>query len=335
MLLALSLWLSSPLRSQETSDSEPTPSEQPTTSIPAQVLIVVGPGGEPKYEERFAQWAAAWKRLSEEAGLTPVMLEPQDDQRQAIESAISDAPVDHDSPHWLIVIAHGSFDQRQAQINLQGSDLTPNRLKELFAKRSDPWVIIQGAASSGPFLEALQGDDRVVITATRGPDESSATRWHGHLLEALGASQQKADLDLDEQVSLWEAFVWASRSVTEEFAAERLIVTEHAVLDDNADGAGSTQEQLVQLQKARQAAVLAGESTSMIATEGIASSRIILLPSPWEKARTAQWRAHRDELEAELIARQRETQDATDEKLLEILDRLSAHYAKIEDDSQE
>lgn len=317
---------------QATTDSvSPTDSFQ---EAPAQVLIVVGPGGDAKYDERFAQWAAAWSRLAEEAGMSPLLLEAAEDQRQQIEAAIASAPSSHTSPHWLIVIAHGSFDQRQAQINLQGPDLTPDQLKRIFDDRDDPWVIIQGAASSGPFLQALQGENRVIITATRGPNESSATRWHGHLLEAVGAGRQEADLDLDEQVSLWEAFVWASRSVEAEFGAERLIVTEHALLDDNADGVGMTQEQLVQLRKERQAAVLAGQSTEAIASEGLLASRIVILPSPWEKARTPQWRLQRDAIEAELIARQRETQDSSDPQLLEILDRLGAHYA-LADESPE
>ena len=42
-------------------------------------------------------------------------------------------------------------------------------------------------------------------------------------------------------MSLWEAFEFARTEVTREYATSNRIATEHAVLDDNGDGEGSTE----------------------------------------------------------------------------------------------
>ena len=52
---------------------------------------------------------------------------------------------------------------------------------------------------------------------------------------------ETADLDKVGRVSLWEAFECARTEVTREYTTSNRIATEHAVLDDNGDGEGSTE----------------------------------------------------------------------------------------------
>lgn len=309
--------------------------ETTLTDEPAPLMLIVrGPGGEERYDQRFAEWSAAWQSLAMQAGMEVKEIGPVEEQRSRITEALEAAPTNPRQPNWLVVIAHGAFDSRQAQINLRGPDFTPAQLAERFNTRGDQWVIIQGSASSGPFLQALSNPRRIVVTATRGPHEASATRWHEYLIAALSTRATESDLDLDEQVSLWEAFVWASRSVTESFETERLVVTEHALLDDNGDGVGSSHQELVSLRNQREAA-LRGEVEDVAdsppmdepSNEGLRAARVVLVPSAWELARSPQWRADRDRLEAELAELRRESADPRDPRLLALLDQLASHYA--------
>jgi hypothetical protein len=49
-----------------------------------------------------------------------------------------------------------------------------------------------------------------------------------------------ADADKDQRVSLLEAFEYARREVQRFYEKDRRLLTEHAVLDDNGDGVGSS-----------------------------------------------------------------------------------------------
>ncbi len=295
--------------------------------------------------------------MGERGGFDVIVVEPSPDQRERLqerldalrrdrspgaaeanESSSDDASAadtpdpaatnrSSDRARWLVLIGHGSYDGRTARFNLQGPDLDPNELGEALAGISGPWVIVQGAASSGPFLEALSGPDRVVITATRSGDESSVARWHRHLLDALADRRGGGDLDQDEQVSVLEAFVSASRAVAAWYGEERRIATEHALLDDDGDGRGATAEQLA----------LPGSATMAERTsnDGRLAARIVLVPSAWERERSSEWLAQRDRLERELIQAKQARDAAPDdaalrERLRAVIDRLADHYRAAE-----
>jgi hypothetical protein len=50
-----------------------------------------------------------------------------------------------------------------------------------------------------------------------------------------------ADVDHDERLSLLEAFEYARREVARHYESANRLLTEHAVLDDNGDGRGSSE----------------------------------------------------------------------------------------------
>ena len=50
----------------------------------------------------------------------------------------------------------------------------------------------------------------------------------------------RADLDRDGGVSVLEAFLHASKRVEATFAEEGLLASEHALLEDNGDGLGTS-----------------------------------------------------------------------------------------------
>ena len=100
-------------------------------------------------------------------------------------------------------------------------------------------TFVNTASASGPFLEALSGEGRVVMTATRNGRERNATLFGGYFAEAFADGEDEADQDRNERVSMLEAFVYARLKVVAAYEAEGTLLTEHALLDDNGDGVGT------------------------------------------------------------------------------------------------
>jgi len=68
----------------------------------------------------------------------------------------------------LLMAGHGTFRDEVARFNIPGPDLTPEDLAGLLDGLGDRRItVVNTATASGPFVEALSADGRVVITATR------------------------------------------------------------------------------------------------------------------------------------------------------------------------
>ena len=116
--------------------------------------------------------------------------------------------------------------------------MTPQDFAPLLAHlRSKRVVFVDTASASGPFVEALSGPGRVIVTATRTGAEVYETLFGGPFVEAF--STDAADADRDGRVSILEAFDYAKKQVAASYQREGLLMTEHALLDDNADHEGS------------------------------------------------------------------------------------------------
>jgi hypothetical protein len=97
-------------------------------------------------------------------------------------------------------------------------------------------AIVNSTSSSGPFLPALSGPNRVILTATSSALERNETQFGGFFVKAL--EQDDSDLDKDGRVSLAEAFQYATGEVDRYYESQNLLATEHAQLDDDGDGEG-------------------------------------------------------------------------------------------------
>jgi hypothetical protein len=64
--------------------------------------------------------------------------------------------------------------------------------------------------------------------------ERNQTEFPSYFVQAF--SDEGADADKDQRVSVLEAFTYARREVERFYEKGHLLVTEHAVLDDNGDG---------------------------------------------------------------------------------------------------
>lgn len=207
------------------------------------MLIVVSEPGNVTYEQEFRRQAKAWQDLAAKAKMdvSTIGLEkvsPEGD-RPAVEKAITAFPKDG-GDLWLVWIGHGSFDGRTANFNLRGPDIDANAVRDLLKPFTRRLVILNLFSASNPFLTALSGKDRVIISSTRSGGERNYTRFGEKLADALTAAD--ADLDLDGSLSLLEAAFRAAAGTRAFYEDAQRVVQEHAVIDDNGDGRGTPVE---------------------------------------------------------------------------------------------
>lgn len=217
----------------------------PHTSLRAagQLVVVVGIPGEQEFEKSFREQAKAWETAGSGAGwnVTTVGLDPAvTNDLAAVRQAAKTLDGASHQTAWIVFIGHGSFDGKAARFNLRGPDLVASDLAEWLRPVKSPLIIVNTASSSAPFINQLSGTNRVIITATRSGHEQNYTRFGRFMAEAIQSLE--ADLDKDEQVSLLEAFLFASRRTAEFYKVEGRIATEHALLDDNGDALGTPAE---------------------------------------------------------------------------------------------
>lgn len=214
------------------------------------LVIVAGLGGAPEYRDRFLGWAVDLYDAARQAGLSDadIVLLAEDASRdsridgrstsdelaRALTALAADAgPAD---PVTLVYLGHGSVRDGTPRLNLPGPDVGPAELAPLLdALAPRPVAFVNTAPSSGGFIEPLAGPERTLIAATKTTGERNETFFGGFFVQAFAGDD--ADADKDERVSLLEAFDYARREVARRYQREGLILTEHAVLDDDGDGA--------------------------------------------------------------------------------------------------
>jgi hypothetical protein len=137
---------------------------------------------------------------------------------------------------FVMLIGHGSGSGPEAKFNLVGPDLSAAEWNGLLQPVAARIVFVDTSSASAGFLKALAAPERVVITATNSPAQVYHPVFGEAFVQALTASD--ADLDKNDRISLWEAFVYASRLVEQHYQRAGHLATEHAVLDDTGEGVG-------------------------------------------------------------------------------------------------
>jgi len=253
----------------------------PAYAVQNHLLIVSGIGGIESYNKQFARAASSLKQSALAAGIAEqniilLSAQPAADEspghrpsdRATIEQAlgeISARAADQDRV-FVVLIGHGNPRGDSAVFNLPGPDISADGLAAALDVLGERTIlIINTASASGPFIKPLSRPNRVVITATSSGREYHAPLFGDYFVAAFG--RPGADRDKDERISLLEAFDYARREVERNFASEKRLPTEHALLDDNGDGDGSLDP---------------GE----FKPDGALAGRIYLQP-PWSLARGA------------------------------------------------
>ena len=137
----------------------------------------------------------------------------------------------------LLLIGHGSFDDFDFRINIPGPDLTAAQLAEMLGRiRAERQLVANMTSSSGATIASLRRKGRILITATSAGKERNFSQFPRYFIEAL--REPAADTDKNQEVSVLEAFRFASHEVARYYQQATRLATEHALLEDRGDGDG-------------------------------------------------------------------------------------------------
>lgn len=225
----------------------------PVQAAQHHLLIISGLGGSESYRQQFARTATSLMQSALRAGIdknniilltAQALAETPASHRLSDKATINQALLEINAKAavedriFVVLIGHGNPRGDSAVFNLPGPDISAEELAAALAVLGDrSTIIINTASASGPFIKPLSRENRVVITATSSGREFHAALFGEHFVNAFAAAG--ADRDKDERISMLEAFNYARREVQRSFETEKLLLTEHALLDDNGDGDGS------------------------------------------------------------------------------------------------
>jgi hypothetical protein len=267
------------------------------------VILVVGASGEAEYGEAFTQWAMRWRYVADAAGANLTMIGIDDSPRESGEAestpdldrlrdTIAALPSQSRQNLWIVMIGHGTSSQSGSKFNLRGPDLSADQLAGWLKPIERPIVIVNAFSSSAPFLNALSGKDRVVVTATQSGQEQNYSRFGDYLSRAIGDAA--SDIDHDGEVSILEAFLAASAAVRDFYRDGNRLQTETALIDDNGDSLGTKASAFRGIRSVGKAA------SADQSLDGDRAAGITLAPPAVRLPLTTEEATDRDEIEAEL-----------------------------------
>ena len=202
-------------------------------------FVVAGLGGEPSYEQRFREHAAAVAGAAvKAAGSAEKVISLTGDaaRADAVKREIKTlaSRMSQNDSVVVVLIGHGSYDGETYRFNLPGPDLTDSDLARLLDELpARDQLIINATSASGAVMERWQKPRRVVITATKNGGERTATRFAQYWVEAVAS--EAADTNKDQVVTAAEAYLYATSRIEASFKAQTSMATEHARMEgDNA-----------------------------------------------------------------------------------------------------
>jgi hypothetical protein len=286
----------------------------------ASVIVVAGAGGNDDYAGLFTDWAADWASAARiaQAKLTTIGSGKQDSVEK-LAAALAEEAKEGAEPLWLVLLGHGTATGGDAKFNLLGDDVPASRVVEWLKPFKRPVIVVCGFSTSGAWLKPLAAPGRIVVSATRSGSEINFARFGGYLATAI--SDADADLDQDGQTSLLEAYIAASRKTAAWYAQEGRLATEHALLDDNGDGAGTPADWF--------SGVRAVKKPREGQADGARAHQVHLLKSKEEKALSVDARKRRDALEGDLAKLREEKASLAEEEYLQRLEKVLVELAKV------
>ena len=295
------------------------------TTMKPTMIVVVGAAGAPQYEPMFGEWADRWLAAATKAGHRVVAIgrdweSPDQSDKQRLRTAIEEAEQNPGVDLWLVLIGHGTYDRREARFNLRGPDVSAAELAGWLKKVDRPMAIVNSASASAPFISALSAPKRVVIAATKSGAEQNFARFGEFLSQAIG--DPTADLDKDDQTSLWEAFLRASRRTAEFYSTDGRLQTEHALLDDNGDGLGVRSDQFRGLTPVEQ-------TSDGKPLDGQAAHQWHLLRNPTDASLPPAVLKQRDALEVSILKLRGQKKSLAVDEYYQQLERLLVELAEL------
>lgn len=224
-----------------------------TSARETHLVIIMGLGGEESYREKFHEWSQSMRDaavtrygvaedhvyyLPEKTELAPEIAHASS-TKENIAALFEELQreVRAGDQIYILLIGHGSYQSEESRFNLPGRDLTAEDFNGLLTPFSEQQIVFVNASSaSGSFLPVLSKANRIVVTATKSGFERNESQFGKYFVEAYAGGD--ADADKNERVSVLEAFNYARRQVDRYYEEEKILKTEHAILDDDGDGEG-------------------------------------------------------------------------------------------------
>ncbi len=289
------------------------------------VIVVIGAEGTAEYGQMFSEWADQWKAAAT-AGDALFDIINGDDSLNQLQQKVSEAvALKSAEPLWLVLIGHGTFDGRVARFNLRGTDLSADAAAELLAVSQRPAAIINCSSCSAPFINALSGLNRTVITGTKDGGEIQFTRFGRYMADGIG--NLEADINRDGQTSLLEAWLFAARRTDEYYTSDGRLATEHSLLDDTGDSKGTRAEVFEGVR-------IRDDVKNKDALDGSLARRWHLIRSAAERSLSPEQRTERDRLESELESLRERKSEFAETEYLQQLELILRPLAKLYEEAQ-
>ncbi len=289
----------------------------------ASVILVMGAPGEPEFASNFVSQVTLWEKAAALGGASISIVGTQRDAPTndlvRLEERLAAEPKESLDGLWLVLIGHGTFDGQEACFNLRGPDLTTENLASLLQPFRRPLTVIAAASCSAPFLSKLSATNRIILTATRSGHEQNYTRFGQYLAAAI--ADPETDLDRDGQVSLLEAFLTASRQVSEFYRLAGRLVTEHSLLDDNGDGLGTPADWFRGLR-----AIKKPQEKALV--DGLLAHQTHLVRSTAEQSLSSEQRARRDMIERTVLLHREKRGKVPDNEYYQGLEAILLELAR-------
>ena len=254
------------------------------------IVIAMSAPGEEKYTREFLSWTTAWEAAAATAkiAVTTIGKDAAPASREQLKAALSRESSGKEGELWLVLLGHGSWADQTGKFNVAGEDISAEELRALLSPIERPLIIVAGFAGSGGWLRTLAGENRIVVTATKSSSEDGYSRFAGYLSETI--IDPAADFDRDNQTSLLEAWLEAARRTAALYEAEGRIATEHSLLEDNGDAAGTPSDWFKGVKVVK-------KSSAKAIADGFRAGQIHLVRSPAEAMLPEAIRKERDGLE--------------------------------------
>ena len=214
-------------------------------------LVISGIGGDLKHSEKYQRIAGELRELLKsdygyaeeniiylagDAGKSDLHVKGRSTKANiASEIAELKGRAGPNSQTLVFVVGHANYRNKAAKLHLPGRDIDAEDFGKLFEDFPGKLVLVITTPVSGFFMEPLTGKGRVIVTATKAGMEVSETYFPEAFIDALKEIRNSDEATGD----IAELFALARRKTEESFKLRQMVLTEHSMLDDNGDGAGT------------------------------------------------------------------------------------------------